>query len=460
MKVRFYSEMRTRVDKWIDKYNMLHDGDTVVVGVSGGADSVCLLFLLCEYAASEIYDIKLQVVHVNHMLRETANRDEEFVKDLCSRLSDRFNISIPCKIIKADIESISKEKGMSIEEAGRLVRYDAMRQCLVGKAGKIAVAHHANDRAETMLFNLFRGTGLNGVSGIKAVNDDIIRPLLCVTRKDIEKFVNENNLYYVTDETNLTDEYTRNKIRHNIIEYAEENIFAGAVLNMNNAAEQFILAEDFINECTLKASLHSIFFKEPGHIIIDIKELIKEHDYIIDRVLYDAVVCVANKKKDITSEHIHRIKLLLDATGSKEINLPYGVIVLKEYNSLIFTTKVQEVSVRKPEDYPIDMRVLTDFDILDIPKDNYTKWFDYDKISSVATVRFRKEGDYLMINKECQTKSLQDYFVNEKVPKEKRDEIPLLADKNHIMWVVGKRISEYYKVTEDTKRVLEVKIDI
>ena len=457
MKVRFYLRMKTRVNSWIKKYEMLQDGDTVVVGVSGGADSVCLLFLLCEIASQKIYDINVAVVHVNHMIRNTANRDAMFVQNLCDEFSERFGIAIPCKIVKADVVSLAKEKHMSVEEMGRVVRYEAMNSMVGGKNVKIAVAHHANDRAETMLFNLFRGSGLLGASGIQAVNGNIIRPLLCVNRKEIEDFLFKNDIDYVTDETNLTDDYTRNKIRHNLIEYAEREICEGCVSNMNNAAEQLVMAEEFVKECTLKASLRAVYIKEEGRAVIDVNELTKEHEYIIDRVLYDTLTFVSKQKKDITHEHIRRIRLLLESKGTKEIDLPYEVKVRKEYDSLFIINKQFEITEEGPLEYQVDMQVLTSFSLDDIPKDTYTKWFDYDKISSVATVRNRMEGDYLIINNAMQTKSLKDYLINEKVPKNERDRLPLLADKNHIMWVIGMRISEYYKVTFETTRVLEVR---
>lgn len=447
--------MRTKVSNLIEKYEMVSPGDTIVVGVSGGADSVCLLFLLCEKVSCSKNSFNIEVVHVNHMLRDTAKRDEDFVKSLCENLAKRFGINIPFHIANANVSEMAEKMGISTEEAGRMIRYDAMRKVLGDRQGKIAVAHHANDQAETMLFNLFRGSGIKGISGISEVNGNIIRPLLNVTREEIEEFLKEENLEYVVDETNLTDEYTRNKIRHHIIEYAEENIVNGAVMNMAKAAAQLRSADSFITECTLKAALRCTLLKEEGRIEINTSLLLKEHEYIVNHVLYDAISYVAGKKKDITSTHVSSVRNLLDTTGSKEVHLPYHVVAKKEYEKLCIS--LSEAAQIEEEEFSFDMRVLEKFRLEDIPKDIYTKWFDYDKISSVATVRTRKEGDYLMVNSDMNKKSLKSYFINEKVPKEKRDSIKLLADGSHIMWVIGMRISEYYKVDENTTRVLEVK---
>lgn len=457
MKVRYYLEMRTRINQCIDKYDMIHDGDTVVVGVSGGADSVCLLFLLCQFKAEGIYDIDIEVVHINHLIRPEAGEDARFVKNLCDDLGKRFGISLSYHLFEMDIHRMAKERGLSVEEAGRIFRYEKFREVLGNKKGSIAVAHHANDRAETMLFNLFRGSSLNGLSGIRAVNDDIIRPLISTEKSLIENFLKEEKLSYVTDATNLTDDYTRNKIRHNIIEYAQDNIIGSVVSNMNNAADQLSRAEDFILECVKKASLNCILEKEDGKIIINTIKLGNEHEYIIDRIIYDTITYVAKHKKDITSEHVKRVRLLLDTNGSKEVHLPYEVLALKEYDklSIIKTNNIDTLETNYDID-AVKMNVLTDFDINNIPNGLYTKWFDYDKITSVARVRTRKEGDYLVINSSLQKKLLKDYMINEKIPAKDRDNLLLLADGNHIMWIIGKRISEYYKVTDNTKRVLEV----
>ena len=435
---------------------MLHDGDTVIVGVSGGADSVCLLFLLCYLKYEKIYDIDIKVVHINHMIRDNAKSDARFVEELCKELEKRFSISLSYHLFEIDVHGYAKENGLSVEEAGRYLRYDAFNQVLGDKKGKIAVAHHANDRAETMLFNLFRGSGIKGLTGISPVNDKIIRPLLNEERSQIEAFLKSEGLNYVTDETNLTDDYTRNKIRHNIIEYVEENIIKGAVRNMTNAAKQLDKADEFITECIKISSLKCISIKEEGRIIINVNALKSEHEYIIDRIIYDSIVYVTQKKKDITSEHVKQVSVLLDACGSKQVSLPYDVMALKEYDRLSIIKSSSSIRENPMNQNDFTMQVITDFTVEDIPKDLYTKWFDYDKISTVATIRTRKEGDYLIINNKGQRKLLKDYFINEKVPSLERDGTLLLADGDHIMWIIGKRISEYYKVTENTRRVLEV----
>ena len=440
--------MKTKVSEYISKYDMLRNTDTIVVGVSGGQDSICLLFLLSEILKDK--DIALEVVHVDHGLRPSAHDEAMFVKGICEKLD------IPFHLAEADVKKYAELQKISTEEAGRKIRYDAYNKVLGDRKGKIAIAHNANDNAETMLFNLIRGTSLNGLKGIRPVNGNIIRPLLCVTRKEIEEYISLNQIPYVTDESNLTDEYTRNKIRHHILSYAAENINENTVLNIGRTTEMISEAENYLNECTKEALKRCLISNEENEVRLNVTVLLKEDPYIIKRMLREALSTVAGTSKDITSEHILKTFELLNKEGSKEAALPYGMLARKEYDVLRIFKDPGEKSISLPK---ITERIIEGADLKSVPVSAYTKWFDYDKISNVRELRFRREGDYLCINKDMNRKSLKDYMINEKIPKAERDTVPLIADGDHIMWVIGHRISEYYKVTDETKRILEIRID-
>ena len=440
--------MKTKVSEYISKYDMLRNTDTIVVGVSGGQDSICLLFLLSEILKDK--DIALEVVHVDHGLRPSAHDEAMFVKGICEKLD------IPFHLAEADVKKYAELQKISTEEAGRKIRYDAYNKVLGDRKGKIAIAHNANDNAETMLFNLIRGTSLNGLKGIRPVNGNIIRPLLCVTRKEIEEYISLNQIPYVTDESNLTDEYTRNKIRHHILSYAAENINENTVLNIGRTTEMISEAENYLNECTKEALKRCLISNEENEVRLNVTVLLKEDPYIIKRMLREALSAVAGTSKDITSEHILKTFELLSKEGSKEAALPYGMLARKEYDVLRIFKDPGEKSISLPK---ITERIIEGADLKSVPVSAYTKWFDYDKISNVRELRFRREGDYLCINKDMNRKSLKDYMINEKIPKAERDTVPLIADGDHIMWVIGHRISEYYKVTDETKRILEIRID-
>ncbi len=490
--------MIEKVYAYVKKYHMIEAGDTIIAGVSGGADSVCLLFALLKIR--EKIPFHLAVVHVNHLIRQEAGEDAAFVKDLCEKWQ------LPFYLIEKNVRAYAKSIGLSEEEAGRKIRYEAFEEVLqkeikkngedlkteevVTSRGKIAVAHNSNDRAETMLFHLFRGTGLSGAGGIKPVSGNIIRPILCLAREEIETWLIKEQISWCIDATNAKDDYTRNRIRHHILPYAEEQVCNGIVMHMNRAADDFQAAEAFIYKEVLKAKercVHRLIVQnepvemqsdEADRIELDIPLLQKEDEYLQGRILLSVLEELVPGRKDITAEHIANIKKLLLSDGSKELYLPYQLVVHKKYDKLAIMLKkanrqLQEYKVS--EQFPeYDVSISGRMEILGlgeveisvfsyekteiIPRKTYTKWFDYDKITTSVRFRVRRAGDYLTINNKMDKKSLQDYFVNEKIPKEERDSCYILADGAHIMWVPGYRISEYYKVSEETKTILEVKI--
>ena len=207
--------MICKVRDTLIKYSMLENTDEIIVGFSGGADSTCLLYIL--NLLKDEFDFKIHAAHVNHSLRgNESERDEKFVRDFCEKNS------IKLSVLKVDIFKMSKIEGKSLEECGREVRYNFFNSLCANKS-KIATAHNLNDCEETMFFNLTRGSGLKGLCSIPAVRENIIRPLIRCSRDEIENFCKENSIQYVTDSSNLSDDYTRNKIRHNIIPILKDN---------------------------------------------------------------------------------------------------------------------------------------------------------------------------------------------------------------------------------------------
>ena len=459
--------MVEKVLQYMTQYHMVEPGDVVIAGVSGGADSVCLLLVLEKLA--ERLSISIEAVHINHGIRAEAGEDAEFVRKLCEERQ------IPFHLICADVEAQAKQEKLSAEEMGRKIRYEAFRQILGGRKGRIAVAHNSNDRAETMLFHLFRGTGLAGVCGIRPVQGDIIRPLLFLERKEIEQWLQEQQMPFCTDATNLGDDYTRNRIRHHILSYAEENIVHGATANMNRAAKQLQEADEYVMRQTLAAVERCCVFTEhPKAASVKLSQLQKEEPFIRKRLLFYTVCEIAGQRKDITEAHIRSIDKLLQGTGSKECVLPYQVHVYKQYEWVkiekceVCTEFFREEYPELPVEIPCVLQVpfLGDVEFRTfsyeksqiIPQKTYTKWFDYDKITTSLFLRPRQAGDYLTVNRQMGRKSLQDYFVDQKIPKENRASLYILAMDHHVVWVPGLRISEFFKITEQTERVLQVRV--
>ena len=236
--------MLRKVINFTDKWQMLQKEDCVIAGVSGGADSVCLLFVLLELQKKIGFEII--VVHVNHGLRgPAADEDEAYVKRICREHG------IICESYFVNVESIAKNRKQSTEEVGRDVRKECFSKTLQKYGGtKIALAHHQNDSAETFLFHLARGTGLKGLGGILPVNGNVIRPLLCLDRNEIEAYLKEQGVSYCVDQTNASDAYTRNRIRNHVLPYMEENVNGKTVEHINETMEQIRRIQDYLEKQT------------------------------------------------------------------------------------------------------------------------------------------------------------------------------------------------------------------
>ncbi len=455
------------VREYVQKNNMLNDGDRIVVGVSGGADSVCLLKLLCEMKA--YYNIELIAVHINHGIRgKEAERDKNFTIGICEEWG------VECRVYDYDIPKLASMRGTTEEETGRDVRYETFRSLLKEENyNKIAVAHNMGDNCETILFNLCRGSELKGLGGIEAVRNEIIRPLLNTSRDDIEAYLRENGIKYIVDSTNLSNDYGRNKMRNVIIPYLEENINSKAIEHIVDAGMSALEAYEYLEYQTDNAIKKYNVDEEYGLISAKIME---EPKLIVKRIIRRVLVCQAGRLKDITAVHIKSVMSLFDMEVSKSVNLPYNLKAVRTYEGVRISKNDKKIVSENidfiPEEnveYGINGKmnlkmtvysVKTGKKVNEIQEKMYTKCFDYDKIKDTLRIRNRLMGDYFIADKNGSRKKLKDYFINEKVPKEDRDEIVLVADGSHILWVIGYRISEYYKVTDATTRVLQINVDV
>lgn len=448
--------MLQRTAAYMKQQQINLNGEKVIIGLSGGMDSVCLFHILKDLGVS------LEAVHVNHQIRgEEAKRDEQFVKNLCARYN------IPFHGYRYDVPKISRENHLSEEEAGRMVRKEAFARVMKDQgAGYVALAHHGNDRAETFLFHLSRGTGVKGLGSMKPVQGTIIRPLLWAERKEIEQYVQEKGYEFVEDATNSQTEYTRNKIRHEIIPALEE-INPRCIPHICGAAEKLSAVSAYIDrEAEKLCRLSAVMYGQEVQIL---KLAFEQGDEVLRiPVLQKCVEYLSGSLVNITEEHLEKLGALFAMQTGKEIHLPYGITAVRTYEGIRMffreekgQTEPVEITGEGTYDFGgVTFRVSVEaWDESKIfPIKNYTKCFDYDKIIDKVFLRNRGSGDYLEINKNHGRKSLQDYLVNEKVPKDERDRVILLACGSHILWVVGKRISEYYKVTKETKKVLKVQV--
>lgn len=471
--------MLSQVCDYMKLNTMLERGDRIVVGVSGGADSVCLLYVLNEL--KEKLGITLIVVHINHSIRgEDALRDQLYVEELSEKLG-LIHYSF-----KKEVRKLAKKEGLSEEEAGRKARYDTFLEvCKLHKCNKIAIAHNKNDNAETVLFHLFRGSGIKGLSGIDAVRViqtenggiTLIRPLLCVSRQEIEDYLRLKEITYCTDQTNFSNDYSRNKIRNLILPVAADEINRNTVQHITEAADQLKCIERYLDQLTIQRFQDLV--SEKDHRLIISAEKLKNEDIIIQRGIVRKIFeYLTGKLKDIEAKHIEQVLDLCGKQVGKQVHLPYGMVAVREYNDISIYLMAE---ASNPDDRQSDISIsllvpgrifLPDInkiieteiiprnENITIPKNSCIKWFDYDKIENAVVIRYRNEGDYIQINRSGGNKKLKDYFIDRKIPKEERDRCMLVADGSHIMWLIGygDRISEKYKVEDETKRILLMKL--
>ena len=468
--------MKNKVLKYIKQNKMIEAGESVVVGVSGGADSMCLLHIL--NSIKDEYEIDIIAVHIHHGIRkETADRDAVFVKEYCE------SIGIPCHICRYDVPFIAKECGMSEEEAGRKVRYDSFYNVLDtvknnGKSGKIAVAHNADDLAETVLLNLFRGSGLTGLTGIRPVRGDVIRPILCLSRAEVEEYDRHYEVRYITDETNFETEYTRNKIRLDIMPRIVSGINDKAVSHVNNTAAGLTLIDDYMDKESDKV-IEAITHCDGNDLYINIEKFNKLHVAMQWQVSKKCLCMVAKKSKDISRIHIEGLMTLFGMQTGKKVNLPYGMTAIREYGEVHLRQDISNKesvckSVEKDnsvnicgfgeytyiaDNFTAKLSVESDtFSKQVFEENNFTKWIDCDIMKANLQLRTRKPGDYIVIDEAGSKKKLKDFFIDKKIPQERRDKVLLVASGNEIVWIVGYRLSGAYKVSKDTKNILKLSI--
>lgn len=477
--------MIKKIEAYVNKYRMLEQSDRVIAGVSGGADSVCLLFVLLELKKTIGFD--LIAVHVNHQIRgEAADQDEQYVESLCA------TYEIPYEAYHRNVELIAKNRKQSMEEAGRNVRREAFCQTFEEKQGtKIALAHHKNDNAETLLLNLARGSGLKGLGGMAPVSGVYIRPLLCVGRNEIELYLHRMGILYCSDESNKSDEYTRNRIRNHVIPFLEHKVNAKAVTHMSDAMEKLRELQEYLDEqvdqyfalCMCDGVNKSTGNNVSGQSTVIEKEKLEQvpgriRPLVIQKILYT----LSGQRKDIEGQHIEAVADLADKQVGKQIDLPYQMVAVRCYEGIRFQKRgSMEVVVADANGLPVNLLERNIFEAngviirwricpaVEFDKKNqkndkttekiYTKRFDYDIIKDTVQLRTRQPGDYLVIDDKGSRQKLKSYFINEKIPREERDSIMLLAEGNHILWVIGYRMSSAYQVSKHTNEILEIQID-
>ena len=459
--------MKEKVLNNIIRYDMINTKDTVVVGVSGGHDSMCLLHVL--NSIKEELDFQIVVCHINHGVRgEYALRDEMFVKEYSESLGLEFYS------LRKNMNDYAKEKKISPEEAGRLIRYGFFNKVLSSyKNGKIAVAHNSNDQVETIIMRMIRGTGLDGLVGINFKVDNVIRPILNVTRDEIESYIERNNIPVVIDHTNLETDYTRNKIRLELIPYIEENFnpnFSNSILRLcENVKSEVSFLEDYTILCYNEMVINS----NKDKVVLNNKKLINLDKNIKRRVIRHAIDKLTGSLQGFEMVHIDNIiDLSVKEDTGKFINLPGDLTASLDYNNLtisflksntIDTDYLYDLQLGKNYISSLNLEIeLSIIDKEDISKFNKSKsgyiYFDFDKVKGNIKVRNRRNGDRFTPFGMTGSKKIKDFFIDEKIPRDEREKIPMLVDDENIIYVLNYRLNENYKITKVSKKIMLVKV--
>jgi len=434
---------------------MISRGDRVVVAVSGGPDSVCLLHLLLQI--SQELNLQLFVAHLNHMLREEAIEEENFVRELAEKYSLPF--------YSERIEVAKKlRKGETLEEGARRIRYDFLRRA--GEwfsANKIALGHNADDLVETVLFNIIRGTGIRGLRGIPPVRMEgamaFIRPLIEIWREEITEYLKERNIPYKIDRSNLSLEFTRNKIRHQLIPLLEE-INPKVKLAIYRLGEIAGEINSFIEEEVKKAK-EGIVKKDESVLLLNIQRLFAFHPALQKEIIRSVLAEFTNY--EMGREEIERILEVGRRGGA--ITLPGRVDVRRVGDELQFKKEKErkieyEIPLKIPGGTSIpEAKMRIEAEIIEgqyLIRDTSCKevTLDMEGIKGRLIARNWRRGDRIVPLGMRNKKKLQDIFVDKKIPREERGRIPIICDEEGIIWVVGVAISERVKVGERTRRVL------
>ena len=464
-----------RTEQFIRTHRLLAEGERVIIGLSGGADSVCLLEVLD--ALKDRWSWELTAVHIHHGIRgASADLDEAFARRLCEEKE------IACHVHHCDVPARSAAQKMSEEEAGRLARREIFEEELrdpTGRRGRIALAHHADDNAETFIMNVCRGSGLEGLGGMRPYDGSAyVRPLLWAGRREIEAFVRDRGLTYRQDESNADISYTRNRIRHQILPALSDSVNSRTVQHINAVMSEMRRAERFVERQT--DAVYPLYVREERGSLFISRKMTEEADpYLADRVIRRSLIRAAGQEKDIGRAHIESVADLLQGPAGRQISLPYDLTAFCDHDAVVLKRmspdgrtvsyragrRFLEVISFDPASRTMRARPLSETgswsetDIVLAGDDPYTKYFDYGIIGEQSVLRTRQDGDYMVIDPEGHRQKVGDFMTDHRIPQRNRASVPVLADGHHVYWIAGYRQSADSLVTQQTRTVIEWRVE-
>lgn len=449
-------QMEDRVLQTITEHNLINEGDTLIVGASGGPDSQFLIHILNNLRSELGFDMVL--AHLNHLHRKEAIDDEKLVKETAEKLGLNFYSR------SRSMDDLAKELKISSEDAGRRLRYEFFDDLASNFTNsKIAVAHNKDDQAETVLMRIIRGTGLDGLRAMDYKSGNIIRPILNIRKSEILSYLDTNNISYAIDHTNFENDYTRNKVRLDIIPALSEinpNVIDSLFKLSMIARDDLSILDKVVDE-----EFNEIAMVDKKKIIFDKNKFENTDPAILRRILRKSVEILKGDIKNFSKENLDDFLNI--------INLDNGKVLIKDDLSLRKSYKYYILEENKKEDKTgkeifLEAEDQVNFDGFYLKssiinngkykKDRNIGYFDYDKLEFPLKIRTRLPGDRFVPLGHKSEKKLKDFFIDQKIDKNKRDEIPLVLSNDKIIWISSLRISDPYKVTSSTQKILKIEV--
>ncbi len=450
-------EIIEKIKQTVRKHSMVLDGDRILVSLSGGPDSVCLLYILNILRSP--YNLSLHAVYVDHGLRPEETPSEiAFCESLCKEL----NVDLIVK--KIDLASSPLTAELGRQGAARELRYQAVaEEADEAGADRIALGHHKNDQAETLLINLLRGSGVTGLGGMPPVIHKVIRPLIDIEKKEIIEYLSSKNISYMTDSSNLKDDYLRNRVRSRIFPELEE-LNPGVIDTLSRTSDILREENDYLEAMVTKTMLRLFSRKTDSRVELFLAPMETMPVFLLRRVLRRAV----DSAKDLRSLSFRNIEdiigLVKKGHSGDRIYLPRDLRAIRDYAVLVITSdkpvRLKEYTINEGDEIFIEeAKVLLKVSRTREPKKtNGTSnaVFNLDKISLPLTVRARKDGDFFLPSGFGKRKKIQDFFVDKKIPRDERDAVPLICSQDDIIWVFGHRTDQRFLPDRNTKEFLVI----
>lgn len=447
------NEFLAKVKTTIKKFGMIKPKHRILIGLSGGPDSICLLHVLNRL--KQEFNIKIYAFHLNHKLRgKESEADEKFVKEFCR------NLRIPFRIRSAKVKEYAKKNRLSLEQAAREIRYRRLEQEQKRlSCDRIGLGHNADDNAETVILNLIRGTGLKGLAGIPPFRDNIVRPLIKTERKAIIQYLKANRIDYRTDSTNLDTKIKRNFVRIKIMPQLKR-LNPNLIETVSRISAMLRADENYLDNITKEILNKLVIRKSKNRTILDSKELLSYNVSIRRRVLKSLL-------PEMGFDKIEKILQTIEQTSVGSVTLSQNLVAKKEYDRL-YIGKISEKPGNQEISIPVgrslminemgvelETAILPNFDLAE--KDRNTEVFDYDKLSPPFYLRYRKAGDRFTPfgGKE---KKLKEVLIDDKIPERLRNQLPLFGDSQGVLWILGGRRAERGRIMQNTKKFLLVRI--